>query len=297
MIHEVLEVNVPYEKAGIEKHSHIATITTYVALSYKTTPFVTRPFCERKRRAIILCPGGSYVEVSPREAEPIARQFLSMGFQAFVLDYSTTPDVWPTAILELAQAVHMVRTHAEEWNIDAEHIVVCGFSAGGHLAASFGCFWNQPFVYEPLGLTPEDIRPNGNILSYPVITSGPFAHRGSFEYLLKNQVTDAWLKTYVPDYAAATMLEFLSLENQVGSQNPPTFLWHTDDDKLVPVENALLYAMALKKANISLEIHIFKRGPHGISLATEEVAEFPEQIVPAVQKWVELAAMWMKDMP
>lgn len=296
MIHEILEVKVPYEKAGIQKHAHVATLTTYVALPYGTTPYVAPPFRAAKRKAVIICPGGSYVEVSPREAEPIARQFLAMGYQAFVLDYSTTPDVWPTAILEVAQAVHMVREYADKWNVDKEHIVICGFSAGGHLAASYGCFWNQPFVYEPLSLTPEEIRPNGNILSYPVITSGTFAHRGSFDYLLKNEVTNQWLKKYAPEYPAKTMLELLSLENQVGKQNPPTFLWHTNTDELVPVENALLYAMALRKAKVSLELHIFKEGPHGISLATEEVAEFLEQLNPAVQMWVPLAGNWLKSL-
>lgn len=296
MIHEVFEVKLPYEKAGIHKRPYVAKLTTYIATPYGTTPYVAEPCRHKnKRRAILICPGGSYVETSPREAEPIARQFLARGFQAFVLDYSTTPDVWPTAILEVAQAIAMIREHAEEWFVDEEHIVVCGFSAGGHLAASFSCFWNQPFVYGPLELTAENIRPNGAILSYPVITSGEFAHRGSFDYLLHGEVTDEWLKQYVPNAKGHTMLEFLSMEHQVGTQTPPTFVWHTYNDDLVPVENALLYAMALKKANVSMELHIFRDGPHGISLATEEVAEFPAQVSVAVQKWVEMAAIWMEE--
>lgn len=297
MIHKVLEIKVPYERADIYKRRHVATLTTYVAEPYGTTPYVAEPFHHKnKRRAILICPGGSYVETSPREAEPIARQFWALGFQAFVLDYSTTPDVWPTAILEVAQAVHMIREHANEWYVDENKIIVCGFSAGGHLAASFSCFWNQSFVYEPLGLTADDIRPNGALLSYPVITSGEFAHRGSFDYLLHGEVSDEWLEKYAPNAKEKTMLEFLSMEKQVGQQTPPTFLWHTYTDELVPVENSLLYAMALKKANVSMELHIFKEGPHGISLATKEVAEYPEQISEAVQKWVSLATQWMKEL-
>lgn len=297
MIHEMLEVKVPYEKAGIHKHSYVPILTTYVAEPYGTTPYVAKPFHRRnKRKAILICPGGSYVETSPREAEPIARKFWALGFQTFVLDYSTTPDVWPTAILEVAQAIHMIREHAEEWYVDSEKIVVCGFSAGGHLAASISCFWNRAFVYEPLGLDKEDIRPNGAILSYPVITSGEFAHKGSFDYLLHGEVSDEWLEKYVPDEKEKTMLDFLSMEKQVGAQTPPTFLWHTYTDESVPVENSLLYAMALKKANVSMEFHIFKEGPHGISLATEEVAEYSQQISEAVQKWVDLASQWMNEL-
>lgn len=285
MLHETLNVVVPYEKAGVKKHPHVPTLTTYV----------TTPIHPEKKKAIIICPGGAYMHVSQREGEPVAKQFLAMGFQTFVLDYSISPDVWPTSILELAQAVHMVRERAEEWSIDPDKIIVCGFSAGGHLAASLSCFWNQSFIYSPLGLTAEEIRPNGTILAYPVITSGPFAHRGSFDYVLEG-VSDEWLKQYAPACPASSMLELLSLEHQAGAQNPPVFLWHTGTDTCVPVENSLFLAMALRKAGVSFEMHIFPEGPHGISLATEETADAPDQIVPAAQEWVHLAGRWAKDL-
>ena len=100
------------------------------------------------------------------------------------MDYSVAPSRFPTAVKELALAVALVREHSQEWHVDPERIFVCGFSAGGHLACSLGVFWNREFLWKSLGKEPEQIRPNGMILGYPVISSGPFAHVGSFKRLL-----------------------------------------------------------------------------------------------------------------
>ena len=97
------------------------------------------------RPAVVICPGGGYRYTSSRESESIAMQYLAAGMQAFVLYYNCAPAVFPCALLELAKSVSIVRSHAAEWNIDPEKILVAGFSAGGHLAASLGCFWNQSF--------------------------------------------------------------------------------------------------------------------------------------------------------
>lgn len=131
-----------------------------------------------RRPAVVICPGGGYGMTSDREAEPVALKFLEKGFQCFILRYSVEPVRFPAALLQLATAVAMVRSRADEWHVNADKIAVCGFSAGGHLAASLGVFWNREFVNGPLGLTPGDAKPNGMILGYPVITSGEFAHRG-----------------------------------------------------------------------------------------------------------------------
>ena len=138
---------------------------------------------------------------SDREAEPIALRFNSLGFQSFVLRYSVNKLPFPGALLELSKAVSIVRENAAEWDIDPEKIIVCGFSAGGHLAASLGVFWSKDFVTVPLGFECQENRPNGMILAYPVITSGEFAHRDSFINLLKDR--------YEQDLA------LVSLENRV----------------------------------------------------------------------------------
>ena len=133
---------------------------------------------------VVVCGGGGYEYISDREQEPIVLQFLSMGYHACLLNYSVAPNVFPTAVCELASAVALIREHAQEWGVDSDKIVTCGFSAGGHLAASLGVFWNREFVYGALNRKPEEVKPNGQILCYPVITSGEKAHRGSVQKLL-----------------------------------------------------------------------------------------------------------------
>ncbi len=113
------------------------------------------------------------------------------------------------------------------------------FSAGGHLAACLGMMWNRDFLYGPLNMAPEDIQPKGMILCYPVITSGEFGHKRSFEQLLGGKAGDPRLR------------ELVSLELQAGPHTPRTFLWHTWTDQSVPAENSLLLAQALKKAGVS----------------------------------------------
>ncbi len=237
---ELIKMNleIPYEKAGIKTPEGAARLDCYLQQPQNIP--VPRP-------AVIVCPGGGYRYTSTRESESIAMQYLAAGMQAFVLYYHCAPAVFPCALLELAKSVSIVRSHAAEWNIDPDKILVVGFSAGGHLAASIGCFWNQEFVYGPLGLTAEDIRPNGNILGYPVITSGEFAHRGSFDMLCAGLDQEKYL-------------ELTSLEKQAGAQNPPTFIWHTNEDQAVPVENSFLYTAALRKAKVPVEFHMYAHG-------------------------------------
>ena len=138
------------------------------------------------RPVIVICPGGGYEWVSEREAEPIALKFVGAGYHAVVLHYSVAPAAhYPTALRQLAWTVAHLREHAAEYHIDPNKVVVAGFSAGGHLAASYGVFWKKKtFLAEELGVDAEQLRPNGLLLSYPVITSGPKAHRGSFTNLL-----------------------------------------------------------------------------------------------------------------
>lgn len=238
----------------------------------------------RKRPTVIISPGGGYEFTSDREAEPIAIQMNSLGFNACILRYSVQPATFPTALLELSTAVAFVRKNAEQWHVDANKIIVAGFSAGGHLAASLGVFWNRSFLSERLGVSKEEIKPNGLLLSYPVITSGTYAHRGSFIALMGKD--------------NGKRLQEVSLEKQVTDQTPPTFLWHTFTDEAVPVENSFLFAAALLKHKVPLEVHIYPKGAHGLSLGTEETKgkdnEFTLQ--PEVANWIEMAGVWVKNL-
>jgi len=272
------QIIITAEQTGKEKSTDDAFLNAYLLDPISVA-------LERRRPAVIICPGGGYEHLSDREGEPIAMQFLSMGCHAFVLHYSLAPDVFPYPQMELAYAVSLVRSHAAEWMVDPEKIIVCGFSAGGHLACSLGAYWNQEFLYKPLELAPEDIRPDGMILAYPVITSGPFCHSGSFLNLLGS------------DSGNETLRRLVSLEYQVGAHTPRTFLWHTSTDNSVPVKNSYLLAEALTEHGVNVEMHIYPEGGHGLSLATSEVSgEDGRYIVPLCQNWISLAKTWLEHL-
>lgn len=251
------------------------------------TAFLLDPMAEtadRLRPAVVICPGGGYTRLSEREDQPVAMEYLAAGFQVFSLHYSVAPDVFPRALMELALAVHLIRSRSAEWHVDPRRIIVSGFSAGGHLACSLGVFYHHDFLCKPLGLTPEQIRPDGLLLCYPVITSGEFCHAGSIESLLGAEAGDADRRSLV------------SLELQAGPHTPPTFLWHTVTDQTVPVENSLLLAQALRRHGVSLELHIYPTGRHGLSLATHEVEGCDGRYYePACQSWIGLAKTWIRN--
>ena len=270
MIHEKIEIH-------LKDSEFTANLFTYFL---DNSPEIDP---ERKRPVVLICPGGGYAMTSDREAEALAVKFMAMGYHAAILRYSVAPARFPEALLQLATAVAMLRENADKWNIDTEKIVVQGSSAGGHLAASLGVFWNKPFVAEALEMDAEKFCPNGLMLSYPVITSGEKAHQGSFESVLGE------------DYADEEKLRFLSLEFNVTKDTPPTFMWHTAPDDTVPVENSLLFFQALHALDIPAELHIYPVGGHGLGLATAETS-CPNGygIQAECETWVQLAGDWMK---
>lgn len=240
---------------------------------------------DRKRPLVLICPGGGYEFTSEREAEAVAVQYLARGFQACVLRYSVCPAEFPQALCELAMSVAHIREHAKEYFVNKDKIAVVGFSAGGHLAASLGVFWDKGWLSEKIGLCSEDIRPNGLILSYPVITTGINTLGGSVTNLMGRK-------------ASTELRELLSLENQVTSKVPPTFIWHTVTDVDVPVQNSILFAEALINSSVSVELHIFPTGGHGLALANEETASKSANfgVNKRCQDWMDLSCKWLNDM-
>lgn len=237
----------------------------------------------RKTPLVLICPGGGYAMTSNREAEPIALQFNSMGYQAAVLRYSCAPAVYPTAFCEVAQSVKLIREHAEDWNVDAEKIIVMGFSAGGHLAASYGVFWNESWLTEKMQCDKQLLKPNGLVLCYPVISSKEeIAHQDSIKNLLGESYPE--------------MKEQVSLEDKVGKHTPKTFLWHTFTDPVVPFWNSFRFAEALGKAGVPMEYHLYPQGGHGLSLANEQTAnEEGKGVEKVCQSWVPLLRSWMLE--
>lgn len=232
----------------------------------------------KKRAAVMICPGGGYSEIALKETEPVARRFNAAGMNAIVLHYSVSPARHPQPLLDASRAMALLRLNVDEWRIDARKIAVCGFSAGGHLAASLGLFWNDGEIRNVSGAQAGQNRPDAMILCYPVITSRQFAHAPSFQCLLG-------------DHPYCGDLTMMSLELQVNEQTPPVFLWHTLEDQRVPVENSLLFAGALRRKGIPFELHIFQKGPHGLSVASEDMVGSQS----GVTQWMELCLRWLKE--
>lgn len=277
MFHHTFTLNMDYKGLGLSHDGVMPTYTTYIPEIY---PEYQR-LCERP--TVIICPGGGYNHHSPREGEAIALKMNSYGFNAVVLRYSLAPNEYPCALYELAKLVSIVKEHTEEWHVKKNAVFAAGFSAGGHLAASLGNMWNSRELSEKLDLSNESMRPDGLLLGYPVITSGQFAHRGSFEKLLGMQ------------YAA--LVDTVSQEKLVNEHTPPAFLWHTFEDGSVPVENTLFFADALRKKGVHFELHIFPYGGHGLGLATEETnTKEGNKLQPECAVWPDLFAAWVRNL-
>jgi acetyl esterase/lipase len=237
------------------------------------TPIEGRPF-------MLVIPGGGYSMKSAREAEPIAMRYLAAGFNAAVLWYSTAPATFPSALEEMAQSMALIRSHKEEWNVGK--VFAVGFSAGGHLTASLGVLWNDPLLSQATGLDPESYRPDGVVLSYPVITSGEKRHDGSFRNLLGELYEDELAR------------EQVSLEKQVTEDAAPAFIWHTYTDQVVPIENALLLATAYAEKKRPMELHVFPTGWHGLATVDYETNTSPNTPFEAGE-WLPMSIRWAKS--
>ena len=219
--------------------------------------------------ALVICPGGGYRNLSPREADPVAFRFFTRGINIFILSYSIGEEIKiEKPLLQVANCVSYVKEHAIELGVDRDRVGVMGFSAGAHLAASLAVHHNSTL----LSAYP-DAKPSLAILGYPVITSGEYAHVGSFNHLCQREEER----------------EFYSLEKSVSKDTVPCYIFHTANDQDVPVENSLLFALALSKYKVPFELHIFQEGIHGISIATNAVGRVSKRI----QEWTEEAFKWM----
>lgn len=235
-------------------------------------------FPQNELPMMLVLPGGAYVMTSDREAETVAMQFYARGYHAAVLRYTVAPaPLGFTPLKDAMLAVRCIRRAAAEYHVLPDKIAVCGFSAGAHLTASLGATLpRDPEVTAALGDV-TDCLPNALVLSYPVISSGPFAHRFSFQQLTDSDRDDERTARF-------------SVDKLVTPQTPPTFLWHTQDDELVPVENSLLMASALQAQGVPYELHVFRHGQHGLSLCTEQTT----LVEPHCAHWVELCWEWLQ---
>ncbi|SPE40558.1 Alpha/beta hydrolase [Candidatus Sulfopaludibacter sp. SbA3] len=224
--------------------------------------------------AVIVCPGGGYAHLSmDKEGSEIAHWLNSIGVSAFVLKYRLGPKYHhPVELGDAQRAIRTVRTKAAEYRVLPDRIGIMGFSAGGHLASWAGTHFDAGNPNAADSIDRAGSRPDFLVLCYPVISFGQYAHRGSMQMLLGDN----------PD---PKLVELMSNELQVTAQTPPTFLFHTTEDRTVPVENSVLFYLALRKAGVPAEMHIYERGPHGVGLAATDEA---------LSSWPSRLATWLR---
>jgi acetyl esterase/lipase len=233
--------------------------------------------------AVVVCPGGGYGGLAiDHEGKQVAEWLNSIGVAAFVLKYRLAPQYHQPAMMQdVNRAIRVVRQGASKWGLDAGRIGLMGFSAGGHLASTGGTHFDagQADAEDPIERASS--RPDRLMLIYPVIAMAtPYTHQGSNKNLLgENPPED--------------LVKFYSNEQQVTPETPPTFLAHTNEDKAVPPENSLLFALALRKAGVPLELHVFEKGQHGLGLGSG-AKQYNIGPDPAFQAWPKLCEAWLK---
>ena len=247
---------------------------------YLHTPVYEMDVHRDRYPVLVLCPGGAYRFVSERESDPVAIEFFAAGYNVFTLVYSCLDkacDLLP--LRELSAAVIKIREKSTDWYCDPDRIAVCGFSAGGHLAASLATMWNEKELLDVFDTKNGMNRPNAVILGYPVILANEYAHEESIRYVSGSA-------------PGSDKYRFFSLDKHVSSETCPVFIWHTAEDDTVPCENTIYFAAALQKNKIPYECHIFPSGSHGLSVCTNETGS-PK---PHVRQWVNLAINWLNEL-
>ena len=246
------------------EESDVPTITVYLP---RTVPASTP--------AVVVCPGGGYQNLAANhEGRQVANYLNSLGIAAFVLRYRLGPRYHhPIELGDAQRAIRTLRSHAAEWRLDPSRIGIMGFSAGGHLAMTASTWFDAGNAQAGDEIDRVSSRPDFSVLGYPVISmTAAWTHRGSQRNLLG--------ETPDPDLAKR-----LSGENAVMKDTPPTFIFQTNEDTTVPAENAVYYFLALRRAGVPAEMHVFEKGGHGVGLANDN---------PSLSPWSTLLATWFR---
>ena len=245
----------------------IPTLTAYLPEPTKATG-----------AAFVICPGGGYGGLANHEGEHYARFLNEHGIAGFVLKYRLGSGGYrhPVMLQDAARALRTVRGRAAEWKLDSKRIGIMGSSAGGHLASTLLTHFDTGKPDDADAIERQSSRPDLGILCYAVITMGQFTHQGSKNNLLGKEPSQQ-------------VVQELSNELQVTKNTPPCFIWHTEEDKAVPVENSLQFAGALRKAGVPFDLHIYQKGPHGLGLGSREYE--PAKRHP----WTRDCIFWLKE--
>jgi acetyl esterase/lipase len=227
--------------------------------------------------AVVICPGGGYGGLAlGYEGHDIAKWFNSFGVAGFVLEYRHRGKGYghPAPLEDAQRAIRTVRARGSQWKIDPTRIGIMGFSAGGHLASTAATHFDRgdPAAADPTARV--SCRPDFAILCYAVIAFGePYTNRGTQINLLGKD-------------APAALVRSLSNEKQVTKDTPPTFLFQTDEDAVVPAENSVQFYLALRRAGVPAELHVFRTGCHGVGLAAK---------IPGTSAWPACCQAWMRN--
>lgn len=289
------------ETFHIGENTAATHLTTYILDTYREGDL---------RPLVVVCPGGGWLDCSPYEGEPVALAFNRAGYHAAVLIYSNATSnpghsAFPQPLHDLAEAICLVRSHAEEWHVNPERIVTLGFSAGGHLCAAYGNLWNTD-LFRDYG-SPAERRPNAIVSGYGALDTqrAPRKHGGLGDSIDMQQITGKQQMAKLEEVSRLSNQAFIGdnptdeLKNladplkNIGPDTPPTFLWTTFADSALDPTQDLDYAKALTEAGVRCELHIFTEGEHGLALADRTCARKPHHIDPHIAHWVELAVEWL----
>jgi acetyl esterase/lipase len=226
--------------------------------------------------AVVVCPGGGYWGLAAdHEGRQIGEWFKSFGVAAFMLEYRRRENGYghPAPMQDAQRAIRTIRARAAEWKVDPHRIGIIGFSAGGHLASTAATHFDDGNPNAANPIERASCRPDFLILCYAAITlNEPYSHRGTRDNLLGSGANPA-------------LVDSLSNEKQVTSKTPPTFIFQTDEDTCVPAENSVLFYLALRRAHVPAEMHVFRSGGHGLGLAKGQ---------PGTSAWSDCLKMWLE---
>lgn len=271
----------------------------------KATFYLQRPNTEidstRKYPVVVVVPGGAYFWTSWREMEPVALEFLGKGYSCVVMEYATegrdfytknfdpTKEVvsaFPKPLVDLAKTLALLRENATSWSLDPNKLNLVGFSAGGNLIGQLGVYWDTAWLEKAVGQERSRYRPNSLCVAYGATLMAAQPLLKGFE-----QIDHATLGL---DKSQAR-IELANILDKINPKTPPTFIWHTTEDAIVPVKTALRLGLNLEENGVSYEMHIYQKGPHGLALADKRTdgSKTGTRSEVQVATWTELYRNWL----
>lgn len=226
------------------------------------------------RGAVLVCPGGGYWMHYKPEGINVAKWLNNIGFAAFVLSYRYNPYLFPYPLIDAQRALKLMKFNSEKWGYSRRPVGIIGSSAGGHIAGMTGIFHNEKFIeMNEDHIDCLNSKPDFMILCYPVITFGEYGNVSCRIKLLGEKSSEELRRK-------------LSLENSVTSETSPAFIWQTQNDEQVSIENSFMMANALKNNKVPISFHVFPEGKHGLGVTNQR---------PDVHKWTSLCDDWLKS--